>query len=150
MAGLIWHAQPTAEIALVAATVKTLLQIVAPANQVILIHEVGIAFDGVAATDEPIIVDILRQTTAGTSTSHTLLKRDSGRAETIQATCGKNHSVEPTAGDILYSREIHPQRGELIIFPIMRPIWVPGGTRLAIRATAPNNVNAIPFILAEE
>jgi hypothetical protein len=131
------------EIALVGTTAKTALQIVAPANHRVLIEEVGIFFDGTSVSAEPVVVEVLRQTTAGTMSAATPVKRNSADDETLQTTAQHTATVEPSAGDILDVWEIHPQSGWEKIYPLGREIQVPGGTRLGIRLTAPANVNCL-------
>lgn len=141
---------PTAEIALVAATVKTIAQIVAPANQIVVVQGVTITFDGTSNTAEPALVEILRQTTAGTMTARNPLKKKD-RSTALGTTGQVNATVEPTAGDILASFHIHPQAG--IDKPLSLPdgeIEMAGGTRLGIRVTAPANVNCTFTIDGEE
>lgn len=148
MAGIDCVAQ-TVEIALTSATAKTVLQIVAPANQRLKIKGWGVFFDGVSSTAEPVQVRLLRQTTAGTMTALTPVKLGAG-SETIQATAQHTATAEPTAGDVLDPIEVHPQSGyEKQIPPDQR--WeVPGGGRVGIECTAPAGVNVRAKIFFEE
>lgn len=148
MAGLTCVAQ-TAEVALTAATTKTVIQVAAPASQRLILKSWGISFDGVSSTAEPVQVELLRQTTAGTMTSLTPVRRSAG-SETVQATAQHTATVEPTAGDVLDSVEVHPQGGYKEIVPFDGRIEVPGGTRIAVRATAPAAVNARAVLTWEE
>jgi len=136
------------EIALGAGTAKTILQIIAPANQRLNFDGFAVSFDGVLGTAEPVNVEILRQTTAGTMTSATVVRRGAG-SETIQTTAQKTASAEPTAGDVLRRYNIHPQTGAEFKFD-PKEIEIPGGTRLAIRCTAPAAVNVTAFMDATE
>jgi hypothetical protein len=129
-------------------SVKTILQLVAPANQSLRVQGFGVFFQGVSVTDSPIVVELLRQTTAGTATARNPLKRGiSGTA--IQATGQENASAEPTASDILWSGQIHPQAGAEIPL-IGREILMDGGTRLGLRVTAAVAVNVRAHIDYEE
>lgn len=148
MAGLDCVAQ-TAEIALTAATAKTVLQLVAPANQRLKIKGWGVFFDGTSASAEPVQARVLRQTTAGTMTSLTPVKTCAG-SETVQATAQHTATAEPTAGDVLDVVEVHPQSGfEKQITPDMK-MEVPGGGRVGIECTAPAGVNVRAKIFFEE
>lgn len=148
MSGIDCVAQ-TAEVALTAATAKTILQLVAPANQRLKIKGWGVFFDGTSATDEPVQVRLLRQTTAGTMTSLTPVKTCAG-SETIQSTAQHTATAEPTAGDVLDSLEVHPQSGyEKQISPDQK-FEVPGGGRIGVECTAPAGVNARAKIFFEE
>jgi len=68
----------------------------------------------------------------------------------VQSTAGKNYTVEPTAGDILENKEVHPQQGYETIYPEGAEIQVAGGGRLSIKATAPAIVNCVVEMEFEE
>ena len=143
----------TAEVALVASTQKTVLQLVAPANHRGKLLGWGVFFDGVAAADEPIEVVIQRQSDAGTMSANTPKKRDDSLAETLQFTAQDNASAEPTSGDILWAGEIHPQTGYEKLYPLGQEPIIGGGDRMAIRCTVPSGsagVNARAYMHFEE
>ena len=137
------------EIALSAAAAKTILQIVAPANQRIAVRGFSVSFDGVSSSAEPVQVDILKQTTAGTMTAATPVKEVPG-GETVQMTAQKNATAEPTAGDILRRYEVHPQTGFERPFAFDEEIVLAGGDRLGLRCTAPAAVNVLGHFACEE
>lgn len=139
----------TVEIALTAATAKTVLQIVAPANQRLKIKRWGVFFDGISSTAEPVQVRVLRQTTAGTMSALTPTKQDT-HAETIQTTAQHTATAEPTAGDVLDMVEVHPQSGYEVILTPETYIKVGGGGRVGIEITAPAIVNVRAKIVFEE
>jgi hypothetical protein len=139
MAGLVCSAT-TAEIALAAATAKTVLQVTAPTNQRLLLKRWGVFFDGTSSTAEPVQVRLLRQTTAGTMSTTTPVLLSAG-SETVQATAQNTATVEPTAGNVLDVAEVHPQSGFEVIIPFDQIIEIPGGTRIGIEVTAPAVVN---------
>ena len=148
MAGVGFRAQ-TAEITTGVAK-KTLLQVVAAANHRVLVKEISVAFKGTSPTDAPILVRILRQTTAGTMSALTPVKNNSADTETLQTTAQHTATVEPTAGDVLMSEEVHPQTGLLWQATFGGEIIVPGGTRLGIDVTAGVSVSATARIFGEE
>lgn len=135
--------------ALAAATTETLLQLVAPANQIVAVQAAYISFDGNSNTAVPVKVDILRQTTAGTASARNPLKTKD-RAAALQTTGQETFTAEPTAGDIIKTFYVHPQAGAIIPLPLEREIEIPGGGRLGIRATAPAVVNALATFEGEE
>jgi hypothetical protein len=140
------------EIAIVAATPKTLLQAVAPANQRGDLRSWSVGFDGISPTAEAVTIELLRQTTAGTMSAATPVKDGAG-AETIQFTAQKNATVEPTASDVLARYEHHPQAGSFVEKFDKGECEIPGGTRLGIRVTVPTggaNLNATAFMKIEE
>lgn len=149
MAAVIFSAN-TAEVALSAATAKTVLQVTAPTNQRVKVLRVGIFFDGTSPTAEPVQVRVLRQTTAGTMTSLTPVKTDGSLSETIQSTAQHTASAEPTAGNVLEALEIHPQGGREIIYPFGQEPIIQGGGRLGIELTAPAVVNCRTYMICEE
>jgi len=148
MAGLICVALTT-EVALAAATAKTIIQIIAPANHRLKIKRWGVFFDGISGTEEPVQVRLLRQTDAGTVSALTPVSQVVA-TETVQTTAGHTATVEPTAGDILDMAEVHPQSGYEVIIPFDMPIEIPGGGRVGIECTAPAIVNVRAKIIFEE
>jgi len=148
MAGLICVAL-TAEVALAAATAKTIMQIIAPANQRLKIKRWGVFFDGISGTAAAVEVRLLRQTDAGTVSALTPVSQ-AVATETVQTTAGHTATVEPTAGDILDMAEVHPQSGYEVIIPFDMPIEIPGGGRVGIECTAPAIVNVRAKIIFEE
>lgn len=145
----VFFAATTAEIALSAATAKTVLQVIAPTNQRVRVRRYSVAFDGTSATAEPVQVRVLRQTSAGTMTSLTPVKLSAG-SETLQSTAQHTATAEPTAGDVLDAFEVHPQSGFDVVLPADMPIEVPGGGRIGIECTAPATVNVRAKFWCEE
>lgn len=141
---------PTAEVALTAATAKTIAQLIAASGVRVAIQSICVSFDGVTSTNEPVIIEVLRQTTAGTMTSRNPQQKDSDIATALQVTGAVNASAEPTAGAVLASFECHPQAGMQYPFPMPGEIIIPGGGRLGIRVTAPAGVNCTFTIEGEE
>lgn len=140
----------TAEVALSAATAKTVLQLVAASNHRAKVLGWSVSFDGVSTTDAPVVVELERQTTAGTMTSLTPKKLDDSLAETLQTTAQHTATVEPTSGDLLDSMNVHPQGGYQVMYPLGQEPIVGGGDRVGIVCTAPAAVNVIAKILFEE
>lgn len=148
MSGILACVQ-TAEIALTAATAKTVLQLVAPANQRLIVKRWGVFFDGTTSSAEPVQVRLLRQTTAGTMSALTPVRINAG-SETLQATAQHTATAEPTASDVLDVLEVHPQSGADIVFPLDMQLTVAGGTRLGVECTAPAGVNVRAKMWYEE
>lgn len=150
MAALAFCVQPTAEIACYnAGSAKTVLQVKAPANQRIKVKGWGIFFDGQTVTGAPIIVKLVRQSSTGSMTALTPVKRGVA-AETIQATAQHSATAEPTAGDILDVLEIHPQSGYEVHFQKGNEIIIPGGGYLGIQVVAAEEINCVPKLFCEE
>ena len=139
------------EIVLVAATAKTVLQVLMPSNHRGKLLAWGVSFDATSVTAEPVVVRLLRQTTAGSGGSTvTPTKQDDSIAETIQSSGLSGMTSEPTAGDVLKRLEVHPQSGYEHTAPFGQEVIIGGSDRLGIECTAPAGVNAIPWMLIEE
>jgi hypothetical protein len=150
MARLICSGIPTAEIATISGT-KTLMQVIAPTNQRLVVRRWGVFFDGVSVTQEPIQVELVRQTTAGTpGTAAAAGKLLVAGSETPQGTFASNYSAEPTTTDVLDVAEVHPQTGYEAAVQFEGPIEIPGGGRLGMRCIATVVVNARCKIIWEE
>lgn len=149
MARLLFSAHTGGEVALVAATAKTVLQVLAPANQMVAVRSVAMSFDGVAGNAEPVVIEVTRQTTAGTMSSGTKTKMRPGSAA-IQTTVTRDASAPPTAGDSIFYENIHPQTGVEFRWAPDEDVVLDGGERLGLRITAPANVNVIARFLCEE
>ena len=148
MAGIYGVVQ-TSEIALAAATAKTVIQLVAPANHRVKVLGWGIFFDGVNTAGEPVQVRVLRQTTAGTMSALTPVQVIPV-SETIQSTAQHTATAEPTAGDVIDMIECHPQQGYEVKFPMGQEIVIAGSGRLGIECTAPAIVNCRAKFFFEE
>lgn len=137
---------------LTTATTETVLQLVAATNHRVRIIGWGIAFDGVDPTEEPVKVVLKRSTTAGTSSAGTVVKADDSLAETLQTTSRITFTAEPTAGDELEARYVHPQAGYEKLYPEGREIIVGGGDRIGLEVTTPTGVtpNCSAFFHFEE
>jgi hypothetical protein len=137
------------EIALTAATERTLVQVLAAANVRLLLHEFSVSFDGVSATAEPVQIRLLKQSTAGSGGSAVTLRKDNDSlTETIQGSAIKSPTAEPTLTNAVRGWEVHPQAGIVYRFPF--PIDIAGGARYAIAAKAPAGVNCEAYMYCEE
>lgn len=140
----------TGELALTATVAKTLAQLKAPTNQRLMVDFISVCFDGVTPTNEPVLVQIMRQTTAGTMSAGTPYPNDPTIDESLQSTVQYNATVEPTSGAVLLQFDVHPQAGLVFTIPRDQRIVVQGGGRLGVVCTAPQNVNAIVTLGYEE
>lgn len=128
---------------------KTILQLLAPTNQRLLIRRWSLFCQGISGTAEPVLVQLLRQTTAGTMTAVTEVKLDAG-SETLQGSAQHTATVEPTDSDVYETKFIHPQSGYEKIYPPDSKIPIPGGERVAIAVTAGATVDVTAEIEWEE
>lgn len=125
---------------------KTIMQLVAASNHRIIVSKIVVSFEGVTATDAPIQVRVLRQTTAGTMSSLTPVKDSDSDDETLQTTAQHTATVEPTAGDVLESQLVHPQSSRVFVGPYI----VKGGGRLGVEVTSGVNIDCIVSAYGEE
>lgn len=117
----------------------TVLQVVAPANQRLVLDSVDVGGKGTVVTDGPIRVRILRQTTAGTMTALTPVKLDDSLAETIQSTAQHTATAEPTASDVIWEGTFHPQSSTGKSWPYGKEPKIKGGGRLGMEITLPGS-----------
>ncbi len=151
MAGVGVFVTAPSVVALTGGTAKTVLQVVAPSNQALMIKGIQITFDGTSSTATPGIVQLVRQTTAGTMSSATPVKAPrSDEGETLQSTAQYNATAEPTAGDVDRTFHVHPQLGFIYEFPYGDFLKIPGGGRLGIKCNFPASVNCQPSVWYDE
>lgn len=139
------------EQSLTAATAKTCLQVIAAANHRVRVAGISVTFKGTVVTDTPALVRLVRQTTAGTMSSATVVKKDENMAETIQTTATKGASgTEPTITDELEALEVHPQTGMRWYYPMGDEVFIKGGNRLGVQITAAQGQTAVVVMELEE
>lgn len=144
--------ETTADVALTAATAKTILSVINASNALIRIVEMGVSFDGTSATAEPVTVELCSSTQAGagTSTSQSPVQIR-GATRTVQASGARNYTAEPSALTCLKRWLVHPQTGIEMQYPLGRePEQVTTADALCIRVTAPATLNAQAYIEFEE
>ena len=122
---------------------RTLSQIVAAAQQRIRVERVRVSGYGNSAVDRPVLMELIVQTSAGTSSAMTVNKVNESDDETVQSTGLKTFtSTEPTdSGLIKAAAFVHPTGSYDFVFPPGRELYIKGGTRLGIRANAPAQDN---------
>jgi hypothetical protein len=133
-----------AAVALVAATAKSVLSVIAPAQFGVDLKKIRIGTDGVTATALPIHVEICRSTQAGAGTSGTAVTVNQVYGPTIAAgfTGGSNFSAEPTVLTVLESWLIDPNKSTVIYdYPLGDTFDTVVSQALVLRCTAPAAVN---------
>lgn len=147
---------PFETVPLSASNARTVAGVQAAANQAIKILELLVSFDGATSTNAPALVEFMRcnfgANAPGTnSTTVTPVKRDTGRAETIQTTAAKNWTTEPTTLTLDQSALVAQFNGLYhYILPFASPIIVPGGQGYVVRVNSPNTVNCTGKLVFEE
>lgn len=145
------------EIALSAGTRKTLIQVAAPSTQDLTVIAWAVSFDGVSATAEPVIVDLIETNVAATVTSLTPAPYSDPNAPASLAAggaalTGYNASAEGTitSSRILDNVEVPPTSGIVIQYPLGREPGVGVSKFLRLRALAPAGVNCLAQLVWEE
>lgn len=144
--------ETTADVALSAATAKTILSIINAANALIRLTEASVSFDGISSTAEPVTVEICFSTEAGagTATSHTIVQTR-GATRTVQATAKRNFTAEPSVLTVIRQWLIHPQTGMTYPLPLGRELeQVTTADAIVMRCTAPAVVNVRGHMEFEE
>jgi hypothetical protein len=136
---------PTAAaVGLVAATAKSVLSAIAPAQFGVDLQKIRVSFDGVTASAVPVYCELCLSTQAGAGTSGTAVTvaQVYGRTITAGFTGGSNFSAEPTVLTVIDSFLLDPNKG-LVIYD-----WGAGTTpdtavsqAMVLRCTAPAAVN---------
>lgn len=151
MAGVLaWVDAPS--VALVAATAKTVLQLKAPTNQVLVIRAIKIFGNQAAGgTDAPVVWKVTKSTANfGTGTAVTPIEQTSF-GTILQATSFKNFTVEPTTPtDSLNGYAPNPQLGFIDYPPQLLSITVKQATSWQLEATAPATATVSVWVLYEE
>ena len=137
-----------AAVALSAATAKTVLCVLTPAQFGADLLGYEISFDGVTATNAPVLVEICTSTAATNSTPGTnnttgTVNQVAGRSITAGFTGFYASTSEPTVLTPVYRYTITPNGGTIVYdFPADRSPDCAVSAGFALRLTAPATVNA--------
>jgi hypothetical protein len=132
-----------AAVALVTATPKTVLAVLAPAQFGVDLLGVKIGFDGITATDKAVLIELVLYTADGTSTAGAV-NQVYGRAITAGFAGKYNYSIEPTGPTVLDAWTLTPIGGlALYDLPLGQTYDCAVSQLIGVRCTAPTNaVNA--------
>ena len=129
---------------------KTVLNMIAGANQAILLKSLTVSLDGVTSSAVPATVDVCQSTqaTAGTGSGSPTITQASGRKFAATVACAANFSAEPTALTTLEKYYVPQFMG---LFRYNLPLGdeyetdFSGGTikALAVRINVTANVNVL-------
>lgn len=147
MAGVLFHVN-SGEVALVAATAKTVLQVKAAANQRVLIRALRLFGKQAAGGTDPVVKVRMTRSSAnfGTGSAATPAKNDPSDSETLQTTAAGAFTVEPTTptdGGLWW--ELQPQSGIIEFIPPGGEIKIPGGQAVSFEFTS----SGTPTVMAE-
>ena len=139
-------------VALTAATAKTVLQLVTPATTRAKVVGFSVSFNSVTSTDAPAVVDLLRQTDAGTGgTAATLSPLDPDAPAALSSGLYDINSAEPTPANVLWTGYVTPVGGLFVYnFADGEEPVLDFSNRIGIRINSPAAVSAITtFTYAE-
>lgn len=131
-------------------SLKTMLQLVAASNHRVKVNEWSVGFAGLSSTQKPVLVELVRQTSAGTMSSATPEKLNASDDETLQTTAQKTATVEPAGTEVLESVLVHPQAGYTWQAQLGNELLVGGGGRLGLRVTSDNDIECNATFKFEE
>lgn len=136
-----------AAVALSAATAKTVLCVLCPAQFGIDLLGIEVAFDGVTASAVPVLIEVCSSTAAtnstpGTNNTTATVTQSSGRAITAGFTAFYNSTSEPTVLTPFERFTLTPNGGLLIYdWPRDSTPDTAVSAGIALRCTAPATVN---------
>lgn len=144
-----YNVRTTAACALAAATAKTVLMVLTPAQFGGDLKKIRISFDGVTASAIPVLCEIISCTLATNSTVGTANTNENanifqgyGRSITTGFTAFSTSTSEPTVSTTVDSWLLTPNGGLLVYdFPLGDTIDWPVSAGMGIRCTAPAIVN---------
>lgn len=128
--------------AIAVATVETIIQLVAPATIRPTIEEIRVGFSNPASSDAPALIELLRQTTAGTSAAGPTPRPVDSAAPASLVSTLQDFTAEPTASDIVVTASVPVQAVYEKVFD-KDEIRIPVSGRLGLRITAPQAQTAI-------
>ncbi len=150
MSSVGYKVDTSAAVALVAATAKTALMVITPAQFGACLRKLRIGFDGVTASAVPVFWEVVRSTNATNSTPGTGNTTESanivqykGRSITTGFTAFSASTSEPTVLTRLDGDLLTPAGGLLVYdFPLGDEFECDVSAGLGVRLTAPAAVNA--------
>jgi hypothetical protein len=152
-----YSARTTSAVALTAATAKTALMVITPAQFGGDLKKLRIGFDGVTSSAVPVLWEIVRSTNASNSTPGTNNTNENsniqqvyGRSITTGFTAFSASTSEPTVLTVLDSNYLTPVGGLLVYdIPLGDTLEWDVSAGMGVRLTAPAAVNARVGVIFE-
>lgn len=147
MASTGYSCTTSADIALAAATAKSVLGVTAPAQFGVDFRGFQLSFNGVTASAVSVLWELCQATFAtngpGTNSTSTTVQQTHGRTITAGFTAAQNWSVEPTVLTVIESDLVTPNAGGFFFdYPLERSPDNAVSTGFVLRLTAPATVSA--------
>jgi len=130
-----------AGISLTGGAAMTVLQMVAAADQKVELIELDFGFNGTVNTNEPVRIQVYRQTTAGTMSAATVVKANDSDGDSFRTTAQHTATVEPTSTDRLRLWRCHPQQGLIYQKHDQAPLIIGAGDRIGFVVLAQDDVD---------
>lgn len=149
---LLYVATTGADVALSAATAKTVISVIAAAGRIVELTEFGIGFDATVTTREAVLVELCHCTEAGAGTSTGITPLQiSGPTVALAATAARNFTSQPTTITAIAEWLVEPKSGQLVIqYPLgEQPVSLVADS-LQLRVTAPDAVNCRAYMKFRE
>lgn len=133
----------------------TLLQVHASTSKGLRLVRWGVSFDGTSVTNVPPRVELARQTSGSSAqaSDYTPVKWDETDIDQCLATALTSFTAEPGGAGVLETHYVSPLGmpflGQYTVDSDEQPRVAPG-SRLGIRVTAPDAVNASAFLVFAE
>ena len=128
----------------------TLVQVAPSSNRPVTVVEVGVSFTSVTASDPPVLVELVRASNAGTSSSLSIIRAYDNDPKAPQSTAKQTFTAEPTLIEIVRQWEVTPVGGLFVVqFPVDREIK-DLIYNIGIRVTSSVNQSATAYIGYEE
>lgn len=135
----------TGSVALVAATAKTVLNVISPATFGIVCVGFEVSFDGVTASALPVLVEMCQSSQGGAGTpAGSPPTPVQARGQTIAHGCtiGHNYGSEPTTLVAAYDWWLDPNKGTFDrLWPLGRELEQGVSKGICVRCNAPATVN---------
>lgn len=141
------------------ANIKSVFELPVPANNAIRITAVDLTFDGVTATNKPVLVQLIRATATGTFPSSNLApeptNNDGAAQSTLITAANVKWGLATAEGTVATGNgwrvyRIAPTAGVIYQLPLGRELWVPKATFFRVRVVGVNAVNVSPNVEWEE
>ncbi len=153
MARAVYKAVTGADVALVAATAKTVLGWKAGVTFGLVLRRMAVYFDGITAAGEPVTIEYCYATFAtnapGTASTTITPTQAGGRVLAHGTTAARAWTTEPTVLTVLEEELVHPQMGKAEWLPPGDEFDTALGEGFVIRCTAPAAVNVRASMTAE-
>jgi len=144
-----YTAEVGAPVLLTAATAKTVVSVIAPAQFGVDLVGFRLGFDGVTAANTPVVIEVVTWTTDGTGTGGTVVQAY-GRAITAGFTSKYAYTVEPTTPTLVDRYSLTPNGGAIVYdYPRDRTPDTAVSNLIGLRLTAAQGVSCNATMIFE-